>query len=92
MKKEIYKNEKNNITGNKNRIQLNYQQQDKKYLENILNNKKKSNIKDIVLEKTKKALEEKKLKQENKYNNKNLKNYKYKYKFIKFLFTHRNHL
>ena len=80
LKKEIYKNEKNNITGNKNRIQLNYQQQDKKYLENILNNKKKSNIKDIVLEKTKKALEEKKLKQENKYNNKNLKNYKYKYK------------
>ena len=81
LKKEIYKNEKNNITGNKNRIQLNYQQQDKKYLENILNNKKKSNIKDIVLEKTKKALEEKKLKQENKYNNnKNQKNYKYKYK------------
>ena len=80
LKKEIYKNEKNNITANKNRIQLNYQQQDKKYLENILNNKKKSNIKDIVLEKTKKALEEKKLKQENKYNNKNLKNYKYKYK------------
>jgi len=81
LKKEIYKNEKNNITGNKNRIQLNYQQQDKKYLENILNNKKKSNIKDIVLEKTKKALEEKKLKQENKYNNnKNQKNYKFKYK------------
>jgi len=80
LKKEIYKNEKNDKTGNKNRIQLNYQQ-DKKYLENILNNKKKSNIKDIVLEKTKKALEEKKLKQENKYNNnKNQKNYKYKYK------------
>ena len=65
LKNEIYKNEKNNKTGNKDRIKLNYQQ-DKKYLENILNNKKKSNIKDIVLEKTKKALEEKKLKQENK--------------------------
>ena len=80
LKNEIYKNEKNNKNGNKNRIKLNYQQ-DKKYLENILNNKKKSNIKDIVLEKTKKALEEKKLKQENKYNNnKNQKNYKYRYK------------
>ena len=80
LKNEIYKNEKNNKNGNKNRIKLNYQQ-DKKYLENILNNKKKSNIKDIVLEKTKKALEEKKLKQENKYNNnKNQKKYKYRYK------------
>ena len=80
LKKEIYKNEKNIKTGDKNRVKLNYQQ-DKKYLENILNNKKKSNIKDIVLEKTKKALEEKRLKQENKYNNnKNQKNNKYKYK------------
>lgn len=80
LKREIYKNERNMNTGNKNRIKLNYQL-DKKYLENILNNQKRSNIKDIVLEKTKKALEEKKLKQEGKYNiNKNQKNYKNKYK------------
>lgn len=65
----------------KNRIKLN-RQQDKKYLQNILNNKKrKSCINDIVLEKTKKALEEKKYKKEKKgkkISKNNKKNYKYK--------------
>ena len=65
----------------KNRINLNIQQ-DKKYLHNILNkNKRKSCINDIVLEKTKKALEEKKRKKEKKSRNiikNNKKNYKYK--------------
>ena len=66
----------------KNRINLN-RQQDKNYLQKILNNKKrKSCINDIVLEKTKKALEEKKYKKEKKSKQiiKNKKqNYKFKY-------------
>ena len=66
---------------NKNRINLS-RQQDKKYLHNILNNKKrKSCINDILLEKTKKALEEKKYKKQKKSKNiikNNKKNYKFK--------------
>ena len=71
LKKEIHKN----------RINLS-RQQDKNYLHNVLNNKKrKSSINDIVLEKTKKALEEKKNKKVKKSKNiikNNKKNYKFK--------------
>ena len=63
---------------NKNKLGNDFYLQDKKYLENVLNNnKKKFMIDDILLEKSKKILEEKKLRKE-KNNNKEKKKEKNK--------------
>ena len=68
LNRESYKKEIN--TRNNNRLSSNYLT-DKKYLDKMLNNKKKLGIKDIVLEKTKKLLEERKLQKEKKLRNNN---------------------
>ena len=76
LRKQVYKNEK--FVRNKNRLNTNYLS-DKNYVEKILNNNRKSGIKDIVLEKTKKLMEEKKYLKDRKINdNQNIYNYKYK--------------
>ena len=73
LKKQIYKNDIH-LRNNNNRITANIYIQDKKYLENVLNNNKKKFVIDNILsEKTKKLLEEKKTKKHTKLNNNNNK-------------------
>ena len=67
LKKQIYNKEMRNININKNELNNNLYLQDKTYIENALNrSKKKLTVENILLEKTKKILEEKKLKKDKK--------------------------
>ena len=74
LKKEVYKKEK--AFKNKNKKNNDFYVENRKYLENVLNKKKKLSIENILLEKTKKILKEKNIKRvnNNDKNNPKIKN------------------